>query len=133
MNYVLDSSALIAFFRDEDGADEVENLLRDAGITKLVHSVNLCELYYDLLSDHNEQVAEHAIETVLSLDVVAREDMDSEFWRRVGRHKATLHRVSLADCFCLSLAQRERATVLTSDGEFRKVARRGLCPVKFMR
>lgn len=50
MNYVLDSSALIAYLRDEPGADTVEQQIVNAvaaGQTCFAHAVNLCEVFYD--------------------------------------------------------------------------------------
>ena len=47
MNTVFDASALIAFLRDESGAEAVQTMLqRDTG-SKYVHTLNLCEVYYD--------------------------------------------------------------------------------------
>lgn len=132
MNQVFDSSALIAYFRDEVGAEEVENILREPGNRNLVHASNLCEVYYDL---HflSEQTAEAALVTVASLGVVVRDDLDCDFWKTAGKHKASLHRISLADCYCLTLAQREDAVIITSDHDFDKAAEQGLCRVRFIR
>ncbi len=51
MNYVLDSSALFAYLRDEPGADTFEQQIVNAvaaGQTCFAHAVNLCEVFYDL-------------------------------------------------------------------------------------
>ena len=44
-----------------------------------------------------------------------REDMDIAFWRQAGRYKAIIHRVSLADCFAITLANRIGGELVTSD------------------
>ena len=44
MSTVIDASALIAFLRDEPGADVVENVL-SAPDKCYAHALNLCEVY----------------------------------------------------------------------------------------
>jgi PIN domain nuclease of toxin-antitoxin system len=53
MSAVIDASALIAFLRDEPGADAVENVL-DLPETCYVHALNLCEVYYDFWRASNQ-------------------------------------------------------------------------------
>lgn len=86
MSTVIDASALIAFLRDEPGADVVENAM--AGPEKCyAHALNLCEVYYDFFRASNQDTAERAISDLASLGIEERTDMDSEFWRDVGRIK----------------------------------------------
>ena len=47
VNIILDACAVIAFFRDEVGADIVEDYLCDRNACCIIHSLNLCEVYYD--------------------------------------------------------------------------------------
>lgn len=47
MAIVLDACAIIAFLRDEEGADVVESAL--LGSECVIHAVNLCEVYKDCL------------------------------------------------------------------------------------
>ena len=61
MTYVLDACALIAWLRDEAGADQVEALLLDNGATVMIHAVNLCEVYYDCLRSVGESRAEETV------------------------------------------------------------------------
>jgi PIN domain nuclease of toxin-antitoxin system len=46
----LDACALIAYFAKENGADNIENILRDAiddeNITIFMNKINLLEVYY---------------------------------------------------------------------------------------
>jgi PIN domain nuclease of toxin-antitoxin system len=134
MTYVLDGSALIAFLRDEAGADVVEGLLLDANNTCYAHAVNLCEAFYDYYRAGGEGDAQTAIARLLSASILPRTDMDFTFWQVAGRHKADYRRVSLADCFCIALAQRMSGEVVTSDhGEFDAIAPLGICPIRFIR
>lgn len=49
------------------------------------------------------------------LGIEERNDMDSEFWRKVGEIKAIYRRVSLADCCGLALANRLGAVFVSAD------------------
>ena len=60
MSTVIDASALIAFLRDETGADVVENVLSAPGKC-YAHAMNLCEVYYDFFRSSNRDAAEAAI------------------------------------------------------------------------
>jgi len=56
------------------------------------------------------------------------------FWQTAGALKANLRRVSLADCFAMTLAQAAGGSVLTSDHrEFDSISAAGVCRVEFIR
>jgi PIN domain nuclease of toxin-antitoxin system len=130
---VIDASALIAFLRDEPGADLVENVL--PGSEKCyAHALNLCEVYYDFFRASNQDAAEAAISDLLSLGIEERTDMDAEFWREVGRIKALHRRVSLADCCALALARRLGACLVSADRhELEPLLSAGICQIEFIR
>jgi PIN domain nuclease of toxin-antitoxin system len=133
LNTVLDASALIAFLRDETGADVVENALSGQGKC-YAHALNLCEVYYDFFRASNQPVAEAAISDLLGLGIEDRTDMDSEFWRDVGALKAVHRRVSLADCCALALARRLEARLVTADRhEFEPLFAAGIGQIEFIR
>ena len=44
MIYVLDACAMLAYLRNETGADVVENALLDANSQCVAHAINLCEV-----------------------------------------------------------------------------------------
>ena len=93
MARVLDACALIAFLRDEPGADLVEGFLNDSAKC-YVHALNFCEVYYDFWRAAGHEAAESAVADLLSLGIQERNDLDSQFWREVGRLKAVHRRVS---------------------------------------
>jgi predicted nucleic acid-binding protein len=137
--YVLDACAMIAYLRDETGADVVEAYLADEGCHCSAHAVNLCEVYYDVARDKTLPAADalaaadDAIETLLDAGVELRDDIDPPFWKGVGQLKMA-GGIALADCFAIALAQRAGAELLTSDHkEFDPVAAEGLCLVTFIR
>jgi PIN domain nuclease of toxin-antitoxin system len=130
---VLDACAIIAFLRDEEGADIIEGLLLDPNNECFVHAINLCEVYYDFLRASDESAASSAINDVNLIGVVIREDLDSQLWQEAGRHKVT-EGISLADCFAIALTNRVGAELVTSDHhEFDPIAARGVCSIRFFR
>lgn len=131
--YVMDACTLDAYLRDEAGADVVENILLESSGPRLVHAVNLCEVYYDTLRMGGPAAAEKAMANVFGAGVVLRSDMDEAFWRQVGQFKVSPGKLSLADCFALALAVRTGGMLVTSDHEFDPAAALRLCPVLFIR
>jgi predicted nucleic acid-binding protein len=60
--------------------------------------------------------------------------MDSGFWQDAGQLKAIYVHVSLADCYCLALARRLGAELMTPNHhEFDALLPHSLCPVLFIR
>lgn len=130
----LDAGALIAFLGMEQGALVVRQALRDNPGDCYAHAINLCEVYYHVARLHDAPTAERAVQLLAAAGLIAREDMDPAFWQSAGQLKATLVRVSLADCFCLALAERLGGEVLTTDHhEFDALAARVTTPIRFIR
>jgi len=114
MRYVLDACAIIALIRNENGATLVRQLLETEENICLVHAVNLCEVYYDCLRSYGSDPAEMLLANLRAAGLSLRSDMDVDFWKTAGNLKAR-GRISLADCFAVTLAVREDAVLLTSD------------------
>jgi PIN domain nuclease of toxin-antitoxin system len=130
----LGASAMQALVRREVGWEVVRDLLAEPDNVCFAHAVNLCEVFYDFHRSADEATAQSVIHDLLNLGVVARVDMDPDFWKQAGRHKSGFRRVSLADCFCLTLAQRVGGELVTCDHhEFDTIAPLGLCRVVFIR
>jgi PIN domain nuclease of toxin-antitoxin system len=109
---------MVAYLSGESGASVVEAILQDPDASVFAHSINLCEVYYHFLRHSDEAIARQAIDDLLAAGVIERPDMARDFWIRVGQHKAR-GGISLADCFCLALAQELSGRIVTSDhGEF---------------
>jgi len=88
MNVVLDASAMIAFLRDERGAEVVLNQLSDPECMASAHAPNLCEVYYDFARASSEDVAVDAVNDLLTLGITERNDMHGGSWRQMGRLKS---------------------------------------------
>jgi predicted nucleic acid-binding protein len=134
VNLVYDSNVLIAYLEDEPGAEVVDALLADAANSGFVHAINLCEVFYHVRRKFGEEAAQEAYAGIRALGLELREDLDDELWQAAGRIKADFHRISLADCLCIALADRVGAEVVTSDRhEMHPLAEAEVCRARFIR
>lgn len=133
MIFVLDACAMIAWLRDEPGADIVDRAIRDVDSKCVAHGINLCEVFYDALRRTEESKAQSVLADLQAVGVHTHNDFDDTFWLEAGRMKAA-HRASLADCFAIALTKRVSGTLLTSDHhELDPLAALGVCPISFIR
>lgn len=134
MNVILDSSAMLAFLLEEEGADVVDTALNDPNTACLAHGLNLCEVYYIIRRDQGEEAALRETQSLLDAGLLCREDLDDALRRDAGRLKADYRRVSLADCCGVALARRLAGTFYTSDHtELDPLGRAGECRMRFIR
>jgi len=117
---VLDSFALITYFRDEPGAETMENLLVSAGKKDnplLMTDVNYAEVKYSILKKDGAEAWGEAAKVLEGLPIDfhsttrALADAAADFKAR--------HRLSLADAFAAALAKERRAELVTGDLEFK--------------
>ncbi|MGC1528215.1 MAG: type II toxin-antitoxin system VapC family toxin [Phormidesmis sp.] len=133
MVYVLDACAVIAYERNEVGIEVVRKILLSDDICWM-HTINVCEVYYDFLRVGGVDAAEKVMEDLNGFGVQLYAKTDDALWKEAARYKADLRRISLADCFALALTKQLSATLVTSDRkEFSAVRERGLCRVQFIR
>jgi len=121
---VLDSSALMAFFEDRAGAEKVEELLAKAAETKaplLMSVVNWGEVYYSVWRVRGEKAAEGKLREIAQLPIEIV-NADPELTKLAARLKAQ-HNLPYADCFAAALAQAKKAPLVTSDRDFKRVAK----------
>ena len=122
MNYVLDASALMAFFEDRAGGEKVEQLLAKAAEAKrplLMSIVNWGEVYYAIWRAHGEKAANTKLQETAQLPVELME-VDAELARLAASLKAQ-HNLPYADCFAAALAQTRKAALITTDRDFERV------------
>ena len=117
--FVLDTFALVAFFRGEKGADEVEKLLVDALIGK--HQLYLCsynagEIYYAIWRKDGKSTADACRTKLLQFQVTIIE-ADLQLTFEAATLKAT-RTLSYADAHAAALALHLNATLITGDREF---------------
>ena len=131
---VFDACAVVALLRGEDGAETVAFLLDEPKNRCRLHAVNLCEVFYDGLRRGDTTDATRLEELLTKSGFDIETEVPRPLWESVGRLKATLRKVSLADCFALAFALRENGTLVTSDHhEFDPIAATGICPIQFIR
>lgn len=121
---VLDSWALLAFFKNEPAADAMEEILHRAVLERhklLMSVINWGEIYYSVLRADGQAVAEQRAREIASLplDIVGVND-DLHLVRQAAIFKAT-KKMSYADCFGAALAWIQKAEFVTGDPEFKEV------------
>jgi predicted nucleic acid-binding protein len=116
--YVLDTSALLCLIEDEEGADEVERILRTAGRrgNVFVCFISLMEFYYINHQERGEAAAQERYTLLRELPVQIVES-DLELGLTAGRIKAN-HRLSVADAWIAAAAERVSAVLVHKDPEF---------------
>ena len=130
---VLDACAILAYLRKEPGAEVVDALLDDPDTVCYAHAINLVEVYYDAVRRMGAKAARTLLKELAEEGIKTRRDMGAAFLRRVGDLKA-LGKLSLADCFCIALAQAVGADLYTSDHhEFDRLVPLGLYSIVFIR
>ncbi len=118
MPAILDSYALIAFFRGEEGAVK-ELLHKAADADRPVHmtEVNYAEVKYTLLKKDGAEAWRQAADVLRSLPVefhpVLRPLADSAADFKVR------FKISLADAFAAALAKEMKAELVTGDPQFK--------------
>lgn len=130
-NYVLDSYALLAYFQNEAGADEVKRLFKEAAagrVALFLSAVNLGEAAYIA---RRKAGAERQRALVFALEALPLTIVD------VGKEQALAaaeikagHAISFADSFALALARQVEGQVVTGDPEFE--AAEGIAPIKWL-
>ncbi len=134
--YVLDSCALIAYFRHEDGSLNVADLFEKAmekKCTIYIHRVSIAEVYYDTLRTSNKNKAEQMLKDLILIPILFLNGIDDNFIKQVGLFKVN-HKVSFADCFVLASAVIKKATIITSDHhEFGSIEKSGILSFNWIR
>lgn len=113
--YLLDTSALFAFMEDEEGAERVEEILREGEV--LLPFPVLLEVYYITLRERSEQVADERYALLRSLPATEIWRVDEPVLLTAARLKAQ-HRLSLADALIAAFALQYRAALVHKDPEY---------------
>ena len=117
---VLDSFALIAYFRDEPGAELMESLLVAAGKKDSplhMTDVNYAEVKYSIVKNDGAGAWAEAARVLDGLPIDfhsttrALADAAADFKARF--------KISLADAFAAALAKEKKAELVTGDPEFK--------------
>jgi predicted nucleic acid-binding protein len=121
--FILDTSALLAYIEDEDGAEYAEDLLTKAErneITLYIAFVSLTEVMYITLQEKDEGTAQARVDLIKSLSCTIEESSESLNFS-AARLKAK-NRISLADAYIAALCQEQNGILVHKDPEFEKLS-----------
>jgi len=117
--YLLDTSAVLTFLEDEDGASRVEELLRKADV--IIPFLVLLEMYYVTMRERSEAVADRRYALLKQVPAALIWDIDEPILLAAARFKA-LYQISLADSIIAAYAFRQGAILVHKDPAFEALA-----------
>ena len=121
-NCVLDSYAVLAFLFNENGSDQVTELLEkavEADHAVFIAAPNWAEVRYMIERKVGRAQWEGVRSKLLGLPIEII-PADQTLAELAGEIKAS-KKMSLADCFAAALAKQKKADVYTGDPEFKEV------------
>jgi len=116
-HYVLDANALIAVFKDEEGAQVVRDILTKASnkdVTISMAAYNLLEVYYQTYRKGGSLEAQEMLAKVDGLPIRIVREMTRELLEEAGRLKGS-YKLSLADAVALAEASLSGGALVTAD------------------
>jgi predicted nucleic acid-binding protein len=117
---VLDTWALMAYFKDEPAGPAVEELIDKARAEKirlLLSVVNWGEVYYGMWRAGGREAADSAAGDLSRLPIELV-DADLHLAKQAAIYKAA-NKMSYADAFAAALAKIKNAELVTGDSEFK--------------
>ena len=118
-DYVLDSYAMLAFFRNEEGGEKVKAYLNEAAANRLelyMSCINAGEVYYMSVRKDGVIKAEAAWIALFKFPIHILE-VDFEHTLAAANIKAK-YSLSYADAFAAALTIKRKSTLITGDREF---------------
>lgn len=117
--YLLDTSAVMAYLEDEAGADRVEELLRRE--RTLLPFATVLEVHYTAIQERGAAVAQERLAGLKALPCVWLHTVDEATLLAASRLKAA-HRLSFADALVAGFAMSRNAILVHKDPEFEAVS-----------
>lgn len=115
---VWDSSALIAWLVEEDGAQAAQPYIGPGYMSSLMLTETLSKLGLRF-----NLPPEPVVERMAQMEMLVEPFSQAQAVEAAKIHMATrLHGLSYGDCVCLALAQEKRLPVITADREWTKLA-----------
>lgn len=113
--YLLDTSACLAFLEDEEGADEVERILRNENF--ILPFIVLLEVYCVTLREKGEEIADKRYAMLKSLNAKFLWEIDEPTLIIASKFKGR-YRLSLANAIIAAFAKRKDAILVHKDPEY---------------
>ena len=132
-HFVLDSYAMLAYFRNEEGREKVEQLLNEAVADKhklYMTCINAGEVYYITYRRDGADKAALVWKALQQFPIHISE-IDMTFTHKAAHIKAQ-YKLSYADAFAAALAITRKATLITGDEEFEALKEKDL-KVKYLK
>ncbi len=120
--YVFDASALLAFLEDKPAAQRVEELLTDATRGRaqiLMSAVNYGEVYGKALREYGPERAGGTMSVVSSLPITLVDATSARALLAAG--VKVKYKLYYADSFAAALCFENKASLVTSDSDFRRL------------
>jgi predicted nucleic acid-binding protein len=120
--YVLDTSALFALVEKKPGALKVNEILKESirgHCRTLMSAVNYGELYALLLRGKGEEEALRTMVTLGPLPIVLQDATAQRCFR--AAELKTKYKLYYVDAFAAALSLEHKATLVTSDSDFRRL------------
>jgi uncharacterized protein with PIN domain len=131
-SHIVDASAVIAYFKQEQGHEVFASLLADEENVLAVHVTNLCEVYYNYLRSDGIDKAEEAWQRASGMLGVI-EKSDANFMKRVGRWKVD-YTLPLGDAFASAAAEENACPLVTTDhNDFDAIEAAGVLQIVWLR
>lgn len=121
--YILDSYAILTLLQDEQGAERVKNILKDAQSAEkevFISLINLGEVAY-IVERRWDQARLLTVLAYLEAGPLQIAEANYKRTLAAANLKAN-YQISYADAFAAALAQELDATLITGDPEFNSVA-----------
>ena len=121
--FIFDSHALLKLFQKEKGYEKVIHLLEEikrTGATKYLNAINLGEIIYSTKREFGDQKKVEVLANIERLNFTILPVPNSLIFQ-AAEYKAQ-YGISYADSFVLASAIEYKATIITGDPEFKKVA-----------
>ncbi len=130
--HVVDTSAIIAYFKGEDGHERFAEILKDERNVLAIHAVNLFDVYCDYLRSDGHEVAEEAWRRAASILAIV-EKADEDFMKRVARWKVE-HELGLSDAFAATTAEEYACRLMSADrNDFSTIEQAGTLQIVWLR
>jgi predicted nucleic acid-binding protein len=119
---VLDSFAILTWFRKQNSWEKVEDILLACSKQKikcLLNIVNYTEIAYQIIRQKNQAEADSFLLDLQEIVGVKIVNLDLELCNLAATFKAKGN-IALPDCFVLATAKKYQAEIWTGDMEFRQ-------------
>jgi predicted nucleic acid-binding protein len=121
--YVFDTSALLAYIENEDGADIIENIilqvLNSEKDSIYISTVSMIETYYISIQEQGIKIAEERLRLIETLPFI-QVSLTPNCTKIIGELKSAKS-MSFADCCIAGLSKIKKAILVHKDPEFEQI------------